>query len=134
METFCCISLLPPQVSCKTYLMAKQAGYPGSSPFQGITPSFCQDLSLLTYGAARELQLCSGLLLASTTTKAKMLQESRALTPRQSKTHSAQHCPKCRRGHPHCTCRHSGLLPHFVPGLSHLTVQTQHHQHGEEED
>lgn len=41
--------------------------------------------------------------------------------------------PGCRRGHHHCIWRYLCVLPHFVPGLSHLAIQTQHHQHGEEE-
>lgn len=64
----------------------------GTSLFQGITPSFCQDPSLLTYGPARELQLRSGLLLASTAMP-KYCREALPSHHERVKPHSAQHCP-----------------------------------------
>lgn len=99
-----------------------------------MTPSFCQDLSLLTYGPG---QGAAALLRAAVgiNNNAKMLHESTALTPRESKNHPASTVPSAEGD--------TTLVPEdiFVSSptlslghLTHLTVQTQHHQHGEEED
>lgn len=113
--------------------MAEQSGYPGTSLFKGMTPFFCQDLCLQTYGPSQGAAALLWLLLASTTMP-KCCRKEQPSRYERVKTHSAHHCPKCTMGHHHCTWRHFYIFPHFVPGLSHLTVQTQHHQHGEEED